>query len=164
MANDNWKTPPSVIDYVKRRWGEIDIDLCASRDNRVCELYYSEDDSFLDSNACDFGGDLTLWCNPPYSNPLPFVKHCADIASREVVVIMLLNLDTSTKWFSLINDKATGIYPIIGGRLAFHDEEGRPIKGNNKPQVLVKFGGFGSQRWESINIDELQQYKRTQTL
>lgn len=35
MANDLWRTPPEVIQFVQREFGEIKIDLCASKDNAV---------------------------------------------------------------------------------------------------------------------------------
>lgn len=157
MANDLWRTPPSVIDYVKKRWGKIGVDLCASKENAVASNYFSESDSMLNISKSDlkFVGGL-LWCNPPYSNPLPFTKKCAELASECTTVIMLLNLDTSTKWFDVIDKHATGIYPITGGRVSFCNEHGEPIKGNNKPQVLVKFGGYSKQKWETIPRKDLQ--------
>lgn len=159
MANDLWRTPPSVIEYVEARWGEIGVDLCADKDNCIVDNYLSADNSMLDLDGQREEiniGDKIAWCNPPYSNPLPFVKQCAELASRDLTIIMLLNMDTSTKWFDVIDKIALSIHPIVGGRIAFYNEDWQPIKGNNKPQVLVRFGGFGSQRWETIHINELQ--------
>lgn len=161
MANDLWRTPTSIIEYVENRWGDIEIDLCASKENSVSESYYSEESSMLDISSESprlnaMCRSNILWCNPPYSNPLPFVKKCKEIASDDRTIIMILNFDPSTKWFAVINEHAKGIHPIVGGRVSFVDGEGNKIKGNNKPQVMVRFGGYGLQQWETIHITDIQ--------
>ena len=157
MANDLWRTPPSVIEYVTNRWGNIALDLCADISNTVSPEYYSEDDSMLDATESELSWhEGIMWCNPPYSNPLPFVTKCKEIAEMGFTVIMLLNQDTSTKWFGVIDKHAKGIYPVTGARISFVDGDGNKIKGNNKPQILVKFSPHGKQHWETIHISELQ--------
>lgn len=167
---DSWQTPQSVIDYVEKRFGDIAVDLCATAENKkgaYMPSFFSEENSMLTADELEIteafseGGvyedtGKIFWCNPPYSNPLPFVKTCKEIADQGYTVIMLLNLDTSTKWFSVINEHAKTIFPIVGGRISFVDgRTGCKIKGNNKPQLMVKFAPFGLQQWESIDIKEL---------
>jgi|26BtaG_2_1085354.scaffolds.fasta_scaffold03248_9 hypothetical protein len=38
--------------------------------------------------------------NPPYSNPLPWVEKAIEENKKGNVVVLLLKLDTSTKWFA----------------------------------------------------------------
>ena len=78
MANDLWRTPPEVIEYIERKFGEIKIDLCSSDENKVCEFNLTEDDNFLDdswlSNSMVDIGDL-CWCN------LLTANHCRSLSS-----------------------------------------------------------------------------------
>jgi len=158
---DSWRTPRSVIEYVEKRWSDIGIDLCADESNSVCDTFFSEKNSMIEITGESYALEMLyrsdiLWCNPPYSNPLPFVKKCIEISEMGQTVVMLLNQDTSTKWFMEIDKHAKGIHPITGGRIAFVDGDGNKIKGNNKPQLLVRLGGYGKQAWETIHISELQ--------
>jgi len=146
MANDLWRTPPEVIEYIERKFGEIKIDLCSSDENKVCEFNLTEDDNFLDdswlSNSMVDIGDL-CWCNPPYSKPLPFVKQCVKWSNAGYAVAMILNMDTSTKWFDVIEKNASIVMPVTGARIAFLNGKGQPVKGNSKSQMLVYFAPFG---------------------
>ena len=166
MANDTWRTPPEVIRFIEDRFGEIKIDLCSSDDNKVCAMNINEDEDFLDDwhiGAYEANvirkGDLT-WCNPPYSNPLPFVKQCIKWADHGYAVAGILNFDPSTKWFvELFNARAL-IMPIIGGRIAFHDENGVPAKGNNKPQFMFYLAPFLAQSVSTEYIHKSEVYTK----
>jgi len=47
------------------------------------------------------------YCNPPYSNPLPWVEKAIEENKKGKTIVMLLRVDTSTKWFAkLIEAKA----------------------------------------------------------
>lgn len=148
MANDTWRTPPEIINFIENKFGKIQVDLCSSDENKVCDFNITEEDNFLDdcwlaSSMID-AGDLA-WCNPPYSNPLPFVKQCVTWANHGYAVAGILNFDPSTKWFvELINANAM-IMPIIGGRVYFLNEDGVPTKGNNKPQFMFYLSPFLAQ-------------------
>jgi len=154
---DLWRTPPQIIEYVKNRFGEIQRDLCASSDDAVCSFYYDVEDDFLKQRVKSFEMGSTGFLNPPYSNPLPFVKKAIEFGRGGMRVIMLLNMDTSTKWFELIASNASLIMPIIGGRLAFLSANGEAMKGNNKAQVLIEFSPYflGAAKWEPIHISEI---------
>ncbi len=161
---DSWRTPPEVVDFIECRFGEIKIDLCSSDENRVCAVNISEQDNFLNDAWLSLEmislGVLT-WCNPPYSNPLPFVKQCVKWAQHGYAVAGILNADTSTKWFEeLINAKAL-VMPIVGGRIHFLNSEGVPVKQNNKPQFMFYLAPFLAQSvsTEYIHINEIYKDK-----
>ena len=166
MANDLWRTPPEVINWVQDRFGKIDIDLCSSDEDKICDRHLTEQDNFLDDCWIEYGSDMRsiytgdlAWCNPPYSDPLPFVMQCAEWGRSGNGVVMLLNFDPSTKWFDVISSKASVIIPIQGGRIAFLNEEGKPVRGNSKPQMLCYFAPFGRATkqavYEPVNIKEI---------
>ena len=160
MSNDLWRTPPEVIRYIENRFVEIDLDLCSSDENKVCENNLSEDDNFLDDKWLRNGfvgiGDL-CWLNPPYSNPLQFVKQAIRWSNYGYAVAGILNNDTSTKWFTELQANAALLMPITGGRIAFLDSDGKPINGNNKPQIMFYLAPFGSQiqKTDYVSINEI---------
>ena len=162
MANDTWRTPPEVIEFIESKFSEIQMDLCSSDENKVCTSNINEDDDFLldhwiESYVINLG-DLA-WCNPPYSNPLPFVKQCIKWAKHGYAVAGILNFDSSTKWFvELVNANAL-IMPIIGGRISFSDENGVPAKGNNKPQFMFYLAPFLAQSVSTEYIHKSEIYK-----
>ena len=157
---DMWRTPNEVIEYVEKRFGVIKLDLCASDRGYVCDHYLTEDDNFLSNewisnSMVDIGG--LCWMNPPYSNPLPFVKQAIKWSRMGYAVAGILNFDPSPKWFVELEKNAAIIMPIIGGRIAFLDELGDPININNKPQLMFYLAPFGSRvrATEYVHIDEI---------
>ena len=49
MSNDLWRTPPEIVNYIQNRFGTIQLDLCASDENKVADFHLDEKDNFLDS-------------------------------------------------------------------------------------------------------------------
>lgn len=155
---DYWRTPPQVIDWVQKEFGSISLDACA-KDKTVAvhKVFISEE---MDALKVDWWQIVTkgslIWCNPPYSNPLPWVKKCIE-ESKQNTVVMLLNLDPSTKWFKLIDEYADLIVPIVGGRISFLNEKGEPQKGNSKPQFFAVFSchNWVEQQWRTVDYKEI---------
>lgn len=56
--------------------------------------------------------------NPPYSNPLPWIEQAIKENKKNKTIVLLLKADTSTKWFSLLqNNNAKFLW--INGRLKY---------------------------------------------
>ena len=161
MANDTWRTPPEVIEFIESKFGYIRIDLCSSNENKVCDINIDEDANFLSdywiykSDICQ--GQLA-WCNPPYSNPLPFVKQCIKWSKHGYAVAGILNFDPSTKWFIELISANALVMPIIGGRISFLDDNGVPAKGNNKPQFMFYLAPFLAQAVSTEYIHKSEIY------
>ena len=60
-------------------------------------------------------GDRTF-VNPPYSNPLPWVKKAIVENKKGNMIVMLLKMDTSTSWFKELQ-QAGAHFLWINGRL-----------------------------------------------
>ena len=59
------------------------------------------------------------YVNPPYSNPLKWIEKAIEEAKKGKRIVMLLRVDTSTKWFmKLVEAKAR--FMFINGRLKHH--------------------------------------------
>lgn len=80
MANDNWRTPPEPFHNLDREFNFV-ADMASDHDNHLCDLYFTEEDDSLSFDwysvieaLVNKRGTKYAWCNPPYSNPLPWVK------------------------------------------------------------------------------------------
>ncbi|WAX23114.1 DNA N-6-adenine-methyltransferase [Vibrio phage 13VT501A] len=142
---DLWQTPKFVFDYYDRRFG-FTCDFAASHKNALCEHYFSEpvngEGGALGASKDDvcFDGSGAVWCNPPYSDIMPWVKECYRLSHETgKVFVMLIPADTSVKWFKLAFENCTECH-FISGRLSFINAETRkPVSGNNKGSVVFIF-------------------------
>lgn len=83
--------------------------------------------------------------NPPYSSPLKWVEKAIEENKRGKTIVMLLRVDSSTKWFAkLIEAKAEMLW--FSKRLKFNDGE----KPANFPSMLVILEGSLRKRIEIL--------------
>ena len=59
------------------------------------------------------------YVNPPYSNPLPFIKKAIEESKKGKLIVLLLKMDTSTKWFKELQE-AGAHFLWINGRLHYN--------------------------------------------
>ena len=143
MANDTWRTPPEVFDYFDQEYN-FKVDCCASFDNALCSDYFDQEIDFLtyDLSVIADPGEW-VWCNPPYSKPLPFVQKCISNAELHGIgCVLLLNSDFSTRWGELLAQYECKHIVFTGSRMAFLNDDGVPIKGNNRPQIAFVIPPF----------------------
>lgn len=147
IVRDLWSTPSEVVEWMESEYGDYDIDAAASKENAVCEKFYSKETNCLKRW---WGSNKHIWLNPPYSNITPFVKKAIEQMERNNQIDILLPCDTSTGWFYEAQQKAAEIIWITGevyqeegteysrtGRLAFTSAlTGKPVQGNNKGSVI----------------------------
>ncbi len=144
---DCYRTPKYVFNWLNSRF-KFDIDGCATEENNLSYHYIGKDgivEDFLTFEPLDLIARLefshfTIFVNPPYSNPLPFVKRAAELKVWGFLVVMLLPADKSTKWYQVIQQNATEVIDIVGGRISFlHPLTGEEVKGNNKGSMIAVF-------------------------
>lgn len=147
IVRDLWSTPSEVVEWMESEYGDYDIDAAASKENAVCEKFYSKETNCLKRW---WGSNKHIWLNPPYSNITPFVKKAIEQMEHNNQIDILLPCDTSTGWFYEAQQKAAEIIWITGevyqeegteysrtGRLAFTSAlTGKPVQGNNKGSVI----------------------------
>ena len=56
--------------------------------------------------------------NPPYSDPLPWVKKAIEESKKGKKIVLLLKADTSTRWFSELQN-AGAHFLWVNGRLKY---------------------------------------------
>lgn len=89
-----------------------------------------------DGELREFDGLGSSWkdktfVNPPYSKPLFWVEKAIKESLQGKRIVMLLRMDTSTKWFSMLQE-AGAVFLWVNGRLKFRT--GKPA---NFPSMLV---------------------------
>lgn len=93
-----------------------------------------------DTLTADWQGRY-CWMNPPYSNPLPFVlRAIQQSVLHNKTVVMLLNVDGSTKWFDMCvrNAKRNRLYHQF--TYTFHQQRNR--RGNRPKQQTANAGAI----------------------
>lgn len=141
----NWGTPQDFFDMVNA-WGRFTLDVCAEPWNAKCKRYYTKEQNGL---AQPWGPNERIWCNPPYSNPRPWLErgwHAAINEGSEVTY--LLPAATDTVWFNEFcwcSDIA-----FIQGRIKFVPPPGYKGKSNSPTfgSVLVTYTPGADKRHE----------------
>ena len=146
---DCWQTPntkdqPIVDLVVKALGGSIWLDPCSHPKSRIpVSVRYYKDGFDGDGLAENQIWNKTVFVNPPFSDPYPWVeKCCLSIALGTCsAAIMLLKSGTLSNVGTgeLINKYASAICHWRG-RIAFLNDEGNAVKGSDFDCVFVYFG------------------------
>ena len=149
MANDSWETPQPLFDTLNRTYN-FEVDICCVPETAKCARYFTEQDDSLSFrwHKLPDVNDKYIWCNPPYSNPKPWVEHAIDAQLNGTGVVILLNNDTSVGWYAealmyvtkviIITASPKDITEYSSGRLAFANK-GKTKSQNTKGQVIFEF-------------------------
>lgn len=143
---DGWRTPNTkdqpVVDLVKQSLGGIIwVDPCSDPSAKVpaSVRYFKDDDGLAECNAWT----RTVFANPPFSDPFPWVKRCCFEIARGTVsaAVMLLKAGVVSNVGAgeLISKYASAVCHWRG-RIDFLNDEGNPVKGSDFDCVLVYFG------------------------
>lgn len=139
-SRDTWCTPPEIYHALNREFHFVG-DVAASDANHLHHCYLTEkEDALSPDTIWDFEfQDGYVWCNPPYSNIMPWVKKAQQGNEMgDVGVVMLVPADTSVGWFRQAIEDVTEVRFITGGRLSFiNPSTGKPVSGNNKGSMLL---------------------------
>ena len=116
---DTYPTPSSMFNPVNDEFN-FTVDGAALPHNAKCERYVTPEMDFLTYPL----ENERIFVNPPFSDPLSFIKRAVELfENHNCLVVMLLPVDISTAWFSLVTQKATEIRFIVGGRIKFLSPE-----------------------------------------
>jgi len=110
--SDLYETPPEVFAYLSKVHGPFDLDVCAQSSTAKCDLYMTPHENALIQEWAN-----KSWCNPPYSNPMPWIQKAITEKEKGNTTCMLLPADVSTKWFRLM--AANSVYYFWKGRISF---------------------------------------------
>jgi phage N-6-adenine-methyltransferase len=130
-ARDEWKTPPYLFQIWHIRY-EFTIDVCATKHNAKMPRYFSRrQNGLLQSWQHE-----RVWCNPPYSNILPWVEKAptADLA------VLLVPPRTDQAWWHLALNTGAKI-GFLQGRIKFLPPLGVKESSPRDPSCLLVWGG-----------------------
>ncbi|MBR0573383.1 MULTISPECIES: phage N-6-adenine-methyltransferase [Pasteurellaceae] len=172
MDTDSWATPFWVICFAEVYFLNCNIlnnkgfglDAAASEFNRKCKKFISKEENAL--NVDWTSKSKRIWCNPPYSNPLPFIEKAITESEKGAKVVMLLNVDNSTKWFAKCVQHANKIVFVTESRIPFlHSETGLETKGARRPQMFVFFDKTKREKLSTdyVPLNEIRQIAHYRT-
>jgi hypothetical protein len=143
---DDWRTPNTkeqpIINLVKQALGgQIWCDPCADAGHKVgaAVAFHKGDGGLKDVNIWR----KTVFVNPPFSDPLPWVKKCCFSIARGdcSAAIMLMKAGTlSNQGTGNLIEKYASAVCHWRGRINFLNDEGVAVKGSDFDCVLVYFG------------------------
>jgi hypothetical protein len=143
---DDWRTPNTkeqpIINLVKQALGgQIWCDPCADAGHKVgaAVAFHKGDDGLKDVNIWR----KTVFVNPPFSDPLPWLKKCCFSIARGdcSAAIMLMKAGTlSNQGTGNLIEKYASAVCHWRGRINFLNDEGVAVKGSDFDCVLVYFG------------------------
>lgn len=85
---DNWATPLWLQNiFMSEEW----FDPCPYNENPIV-------------NGLKIDWKEKTYVNPPYSNPLPWIEKAIEESKKGKIIVLLLNVDTSTTWFAKLNE------------------------------------------------------------
>ena len=124
MSSDEWNTPRFLAEAV----GSFDLDVCGNAKSHIKARERYGLDLDLDGLTLPWSG--SVWCNFPYSKPLPW---CLRLRDHDGPWVALAKLDPSCRWYAALMEAAPTVAPFRK-RLKFEGEQSMTA---NFPSVLV---------------------------
>jgi len=151
---DCWRTPPWLFKFLTARFGRFDIDLAASRENAMCERFLTKEDDAL-SVWWAASDAVTGFCNPPYSNPLPWAERALAEANDGFSSVWVMPTHCNQKWAALSQYATERIE--FEGRVNFLKPDGTPMNSNRGGTQVLHFRAhdLGNTRLVWVNTREL---------
>ena len=171
-SRQDYSTSCEFLCAVRSRFGRIDVDLAARKDNAVTDLFIGPDaDSLTVPWARSFGGALPdvriplAWCNPEFANIRPWVAKAREETrgnlGREfpLCVLLLVPAAVGSAWFRDFVHGAAKVF-VLSPRLQFEGETA-PYP---KDCMLLLFGpwggGFDLWQWSASTCDRCDERRR----
>jgi hypothetical protein len=126
VTGDSWNTPKWLADLV----GEFCVDPASNKTSHIRAAKRFGPDWGTDGLIEEWSSRALVWCNFPYSKPLPW---CERIAAHDGPWVVLCKLDPSTRWYATLM-AANPVVAPFRKRIKF---EGDKAMTANFPSALV---------------------------
>ena len=127
---DSWETPQALFDEINRE-GNFTIDACCAHSNAKLARHWTlGDDGLLQSWAGE-----RVWCNPPYSQILPWVEK----AHKAALACLLVPVLCDQPWWHVALASAR-LIDFFKGRIRFRPPAGVKETSPNGRHALIWFG------------------------
>lgn len=141
MANtDERYTPPWLVEKIRRTLGGIELDPCTCDEAQkivAADRYYTIEDDGLSQEWTA----STLYLNPPYSGPRPWIEKWKDQSSRDPKQrsCVLVRLAFATRWSKILYDHGD-VAVFLWDRVRFLDHRGNDTGKGKIDSALVFVG------------------------
>jgi len=149
-GTDTWLTPRALLEAL----GAFTLDPCcpaAMPWRTASQMWTNEHEApspankwlpmivtpCLVSSGLDLPWRGRVWCNPPYSAPLPWIEK---MASHRDGAVLVSARGTETRWGQALLSTADGVF-FFARRLVFHYVDGTPADTTWQPSMLGVYGG-----------------------
>lgn len=138
-SNNEWYTPPKILERVREVLGYIDVDPASSDKAQKAvkaKTYYTKENDGL-----KFSWEGKVWCNPPYSAAL--IKQFTKKFEEEYNIgnmkegIILTNSGTDTIWNQPL---VSGVQAYTLGRISFILPDGSEKGKGSRGSCFTYFG------------------------
>lgn len=143
VSNDTWLTPPEFL----AKLGLFDMDPCnpanmpwVTATKMVC----------LPDNGLQVAWHGRVWCNPPFSAPLPWIVKMAKHGNG---IMLLPAKSPETVWGQMALSTADAIL-FIKGRMQFHYLDGTKSAGKWSPHMLAAYGDNNVEVLRNVSISK----------
>lgn len=137
QPDDYFETPPWLFSILNKIFN-FQVDICATKDNRLCEAYYSEQHSALEYNWSDYF--QIAFMNPPYSKKGGkdlFIKKAYEESLKGSATVSVLPIKTSTKAFhNYIYSNPNCRVHFLKGRPKFY-LNGKPSENSGRNDIMI---------------------------
>jgi phage N-6-adenine-methyltransferase len=119
--SDEWEAPRPLFDFLDRFYN-FDVDVCATRTNAKCEVYFTKNQDGLKQT---WRRGKVHWMNAPYSQAAAWAKKADQAGKAGAIVVGLFANRSATAWYR-DHVVPTAMVVQLHGRLAF-DHVGKSI-------------------------------------
>ena len=153
--NDNWRTPSWLVSLAQEFFGGFDCDLAADDNNAVGGKFFTKERSAFQQHWTALG--RRGWCNPPYSEIDPWLFKALEYREEGFSTTFLIPTPNGDKRDPLVLSMASDVV-FLTPRIAFVNEEGRPVTGNPRGSCLVPYEAYesGPPRFRHEDVREKQ--------
>ena len=116
QSKQTYSTPDDFMRAVIGRFGPIDFDLAASKENTKAKRFYDEQRNSLKQDWRKLKGNL--WLNPPFSDIAPWARKCAMSVTPNNCILFLTPASVDSNWFSDYIIRKAIVY-ALNPRLSF---------------------------------------------
>lgn len=120
VSSDSWCTDT----WLARALGRFATDPCSNPRSLITADRHLSLENGDDGLVAEWG--WSVFCNPPYSDPLPWAKR---LASHHGAWVALVKSDPSTRWYAMLKLACTADAPF-NHRLRFGRPDKRPMTAN----------------------------------
>lgn len=152
---DLWRTPGWLFRFLEHRYGRFNVDLAADAKNHLHPVYLTLSDDALTYDWCKLGNNG--YCNPPYSDPLPWVRCAVAYADeRDFSTTLVLPSHRGQEWAALSKYATERI--DFEGRVNFNRPDGSPGPSPRTGTVVFYFraNDLGTTRVTWANVLQLK--------